>query len=317
VTAGVSVVLCSRNGLSRGFLEEALRSVLEQSVRPAEVIVVDDGSTDGTSNWLRKNLPEVKVLANEGGGLAAARNTGIRRALQPLIALIDDDDVWLQDKLALQLAQVSACPRPEATIWVAQAVAVPNPSAFASWPACLLASPVLHSGALLPAALLRRVGPFDESLAYGSAFQYWIRCLQAGAELCFSERPLLVLRRHSAQMTAPARLLDNALAVDRLLLPLLQQVPAPLAGRIRGARLLMTWRSLARRVSRGAAIRYWAGSPLRPAPFGPRILASFLLDSAAACRPGHELGQRLRGWSLRCLLGDAWVRRCSQDGTRC
>ena len=119
----VSVILSTRNGHRKGFLQEALRSVLEQSPPPAEVILVDDGSTDGTALWVRQNFREVKVLKNEGTGLAAARNTGVRAAQYPWIAFIDDD-VWCPDKLARQLAQVDASSRPEATIWVARAARI-------------------------------------------------------------------------------------------------------------------------------------------------------------------------------------------------
>lgn len=313
--AMVSVVLCTQNGLSRGFLEEALHSVLEQSSPPAEVILVDDGSTDGTTARVRQDFPGVRILDNEGAGLAAARNTGIRAARHPLIAFIDDDDIWCPDKLTEQLIQMGTSQRPKETIWVARSGDIhgknngqgkpgQTPLQFTGWPACLLRCPVWHSGAMLPAALLRRIGPFEESLRFGSAYQYWIRCLRAGAEVRYSERILFLRRQHPEQMTAQTHLPENVLAVDRLLQPFLDQVPPVLAGRIRAALLLTAWRTIAWHCGLRSASSYWAITPLHPAWFGPRVLIYFLLDTVAT-QTHYQMSQRLRTWGVRSLLGGA------------
>src|SRR5258708_29985390 len=119
-TSDVTVVMCTRNGLSRGFLDEAMRSVHEQTTTPSEVLLVDDGSTDGTASEVRRAYPSVTVLINTGTGLAAARNTGIRAARSSWIAFIDDDDVWRPTKLSEQLAQIAASVEPESTIWASR-----------------------------------------------------------------------------------------------------------------------------------------------------------------------------------------------------
>ena len=96
----VSVVVPVWN-MSR-YLGEALRSVFSQDYRPLEVIVVDDGSTDG-SGEVARSFAEVSVLTQENRGVAAARNRGIEHSRGELIAFLDADDVWHTSKLSLQV----------------------------------------------------------------------------------------------------------------------------------------------------------------------------------------------------------------------
>jgi GT2 family glycosyltransferase len=97
--APVSVVVPTYNGAR--YLAATIRSALEQSVVPAEIIVVDDGSSDGSAD-LAASLGAT-VIRQQNGGICAARNTGILAATQPWIALLDHDDSWLPNKLETQL----------------------------------------------------------------------------------------------------------------------------------------------------------------------------------------------------------------------
>ena len=82
---------------------EAIQSVLQQMPKNYEVIVVDDGSTDNTANYIESlNLP-VHVIRKENGGVASARNAGIRIAKGEYIAFLDSDDLWLPGILKAQL----------------------------------------------------------------------------------------------------------------------------------------------------------------------------------------------------------------------
>jgi glycosyltransferase involved in cell wall biosynthesis len=102
----VSVVVATRN--RRDLLAAALASVDAQRFDDLEVIVADDGSTDGTADWLRANRPDVRVVTSAGAGAAAARNRGVEQARGGLIAFLDDDDRWLPGYLAAQVANLDA-----------------------------------------------------------------------------------------------------------------------------------------------------------------------------------------------------------------
>lgn len=84
-------------------LERALQSVLDQGVRGLELVVIDDGSTDGTPRIIRRYRKHLRAVRQNNRGVSAARNRGIRMARKPLIAFIDSDDVWLPGKLKHQI----------------------------------------------------------------------------------------------------------------------------------------------------------------------------------------------------------------------
>jgi glycosyltransferase involved in cell wall biosynthesis len=100
--AKVSVIIPSYNGAH--WIGEAIDSVLDQTHRDTEIIVVSDGSTDETPSVLARYGGRVIHIPQQNGGPAVARNTGIRAATGEYIALLDDDDLWLPDKLEAQLA---------------------------------------------------------------------------------------------------------------------------------------------------------------------------------------------------------------------
>jgi glycosyltransferase involved in cell wall biosynthesis len=101
----VSVVLTTHNGASRGYLVEAIESVINQSYENYELLIVDDGSRDHTRKQCSPFLdnPKVKYLHQENRGLARARNSGIKAACGEFICFLDDDDVWKPEKLQKQV----------------------------------------------------------------------------------------------------------------------------------------------------------------------------------------------------------------------
>jgi glycosyltransferase involved in cell wall biosynthesis len=82
----------------------ALESVLAQTWSDFEILVVDDGSTDGTADVLRRYLSRITLLSSPHGGAYAARNLAIRQARGALVAFIDSDDVWHPDRLECQVS---------------------------------------------------------------------------------------------------------------------------------------------------------------------------------------------------------------------
>ncbi len=201
----VSIVIPAYN--RRPDLARAVASCLGQQGDIAlEVIVVDDGSTDGTADWLAGlNDPRVRWVRHEtNAGGAAARNTGIRQARGGLIAFLDSDDAWRCDKLARQLACLNAAGDPAATVCYSRIEVVGRTRSGEVRPARARPAgmPVadylfVHGGMmqtsslLLPAALARRVG-FDASLRKHQDFDFCLRLEAAGAHFVMAPEPLVV-----------------------------------------------------------------------------------------------------------------------------
>lgn len=102
--APITVVIPAFN--AERYVSEAIESVVAQDLPPAQIIVIDDGSTDGTAELVRQ-WPDVTLVRQDNAGVAAALNHGIRLAQGELIAFLSADDVWLRNKLQLQFAAAS------------------------------------------------------------------------------------------------------------------------------------------------------------------------------------------------------------------
>src|SRR2546427_10997567 len=104
----VSVVIPVYNG--EQFLADAIQSVLDQTYQNFEVIVVDDGSTDGSAAVAKRFGEAIRYVHKANGGVSKARNTGIAAARGTYLAFLDQDDLWLPDKLAAQVAYLDSHP---------------------------------------------------------------------------------------------------------------------------------------------------------------------------------------------------------------
>jgi len=182
----VSVVIPAFN---RGhLLSAALASVERQRPsRPAEVIVIDDGSTDDTAAVAALHSARV-IRHRRQRGAAAARNTGFAAATQPWVALLDSDDEWLPDHLAtvwrhrsghvLVSGAALACGDDgEAARYHGVPGRLPRPlrtPASIVWPENAIAT----SGTLVRTDAVRAVGGFDVSLDHAEDFDLWIRLLE-------------------------------------------------------------------------------------------------------------------------------------------
>ena len=97
----VSVIIPTYNRSNK--VVRAVESVINQSLQPAEIIVVDDGSTDDTSFRLSSYASKVKLIRKSNGGVSSARNVGVLASSCELVAFLDSDDLWMEEKLARQL----------------------------------------------------------------------------------------------------------------------------------------------------------------------------------------------------------------------
>ncbi len=229
--ARVSVILPAHN--AGHFVGDAIESILSQTVRPLEIILVDDGSTDDTSSVAARYGDRLHVLRQPNRGVSAARNVGITAAEGELIAFIDADDQWEPRKIEVQAAALHGHPRAVVsfvgTLRFGPGADCPSVVAPISSDD-LLESLLLHSTVLGPTsvALVRRgalesVGLFDPSLAQGEDWDLWIRLALEGPFVLTPE-PLVRYRVHAANASRDVaraepdnrRVLDKAFADPRI-----------------------------------------------------------------------------------------------------
>jgi glycosyltransferase involved in cell wall biosynthesis len=184
----VSVVIPSYN--SAALVTDAVDSALAQTVAPAEVIIVDDGSTDDTRDRLRRFRAPVRYVHQENQGVAAARNRGLSEAGGQFVAFLDADDVWHPRKLEKQL-ECMEC-RPELGLlgtgtleWPRESFAtlqraIPAP-AVVGLEELVIRNLFITSSVLVRRPVLERVGHFDTALHGPEDFDLWLRIAQVSA----------------------------------------------------------------------------------------------------------------------------------------
>ena len=176
----------------RALLARTLASVYAQTTADREVIVVDDGSTDGTAEFLRSQ-PVSMIAMGHCGNPATTRNAGLARARGQLIAFLDSDDTW--EPTALEELTGALAGRPEAGF--AYCAYTPPPFSFPAVPRFgdifdqLLESDFLVTGGvLMRRSVAVAVGPYDPACSPAEDWDYWLR-LGAIASGVFTPRALI------------------------------------------------------------------------------------------------------------------------------
>lgn len=185
----ISVIIPTHNGAR--FIPHAIRSVMSQDFSDYEIIVVDDGSDDGTASEIRRQFPEVRVFSQSNGGPARARNHGIRVARGRYVAFLDDDDLWEPQKLSKQVRLLQS--RNDLSMVFTDWVPFRDDGTIgrASSRSTLMEGDLvrnifLYSGVATPTVMVRKailesVGGFDEELHIGEDDNLWMRiALDAG-----------------------------------------------------------------------------------------------------------------------------------------
>ncbi len=231
-TASYSVIIPSFDRAA--LVVQAVESVLAQAPAPLEIIVVDDGSTDGTDRALAGYGPPVRYVRQPNRGPSAARNTGIALARGDLIALLDSDDLWHPGKIAHDIALLRA--NPDAGMVAGDADYYDGTHLrFASWmravdvdfdgptrgfgedlvrlakgPLCPTSTMVFRSRAL------RRIGPrpFDPALCYAEDWDMEFRLFATVP--CLFSQALVATCRQWPDHTRPFGLPDEARLPDRV-----------------------------------------------------------------------------------------------------
>lgn len=205
----VSVIITTYNRAA--FLVEAIKSVLSQSYRDYELIVADDGSTDDTAQRVAAFGDRVSYLPlAHSARPEVARNQTIAQARGDLIAFLDDDDLWREDKLTRQVAALNAS---EAGFAYSDGRFL-DPDGSVSPPRLLphqkrnkgvfdnlLAGCFIHpSAVVIRQALLQQLGGFDERFFSQGDYDLWLRAAYTAGAVCIPE-PLILIRRYTTGLS--------------------------------------------------------------------------------------------------------------------
>ena len=227
----VSILVPAYN--SEAYLAETLQSALAQTFDDFELVIVDDGSTDGTvavAQRFAHQDPRIRIIQQRNQGVSAARNRALAEARGQFFALLDSDDLWTPEYLAEQM-RVFASVRPDVAIVSANALNLGGQLDGTLWrrvapglyPIDLLTLIRVEDSVCILSVFRRSVfdciGGFDTSLKQGSEdYDFWLRAAARGFTIVFNGTPLGFYRRRPDSMSADeARMLT---AIQRPLLKL-------------------------------------------------------------------------------------------------
>ena len=197
ITVIIPVYNCER------YLAEAIDSALAQTWRPTEIIVVDDGSTDGSAAIAGRFAQRVKYDLISHGGAGAARNRGVALAAGDYLAFLDADDLWMKRKLESQMAVFNSPNRPDLLLGLVEHFISPDVDSLLGNKIRCPTEPMpgrVPGTMLIPTPIFRRVGPFCETLTVGEFVEWYSRAMDLKLkELILSD---VVLRRrlHSTNL---------------------------------------------------------------------------------------------------------------------
>ena len=187
----ISVVIPTLNRINS--LQRALDSVINQTYKAAEIIVVDNGSSDGTLKFLREQYPKITILTENKIGVSSARNKGIKNSINQWIALLDSDDAWHPRKLEIQTSMLDSALKEynlihTDEIWFRNNKHINQMKKHKKqggyiFERCLSLCCISPSSVLFKKNILDKVGLFDESLPVCEDYDMWLK-------ICSSEEVL-------------------------------------------------------------------------------------------------------------------------------
>jgi glycosyltransferase involved in cell wall biosynthesis len=199
----ISAIVPVHNGAR--FVSEALRSVKSQTLPADEIIVVDDGSSDGSADVVQREHPDVIVIAQPRSGPAAARNAGARRARCEALAFLDHDDLWPPERNAALLQAWRTHPEADVVCGAFRLLLGPG----ASDDERLRRAEGGHAPFLFGALMMRRScwlaqGGMQSERDHAEDLDLYLRLREVGASLHFIDAVTLVYRIHGANQSRAA-----------------------------------------------------------------------------------------------------------------
>jgi len=204
----ISVVVPTYN--RRELLKRALLSVFSQTSLPAEVTVIDDGSTDKTGAMIRKEFPQVNYYYQENSGVSVARNLGIQQSTGDWLAFLDSDDEWLPEKLANQKALLIANPDHKVChteeSWIRNGISVNVDKKYAKtggwiFTHCLPLCAMSPSTVMIHRSVFEDVGLFDIHLPACEDYDLWLRITANYPVLLIAEPQIYKHGGHEDQLS--------------------------------------------------------------------------------------------------------------------
>lgn len=197
----VSVIIPVYNGAA--FLADAVESIQQQAYGPLEIIIVDDGSTDGTAETAACFSNSINYVYQSNQGPAAARNRGLKLARANIISFLDADDLWPANKLQRQLAFLADNPSVDVVLGLTQfmqlANAVESNSEFEK-----ISDPRIFlnlGSAIFRKSVFNQVGLFDQTLRYSEDVDWFNRARETDVSILTHQDVALLYRQHQHNMT--------------------------------------------------------------------------------------------------------------------
>ena len=220
MTPRVSILTAAYNATP--FLAETVRSVLAQSMPDFEMLIVDDGSSDGTYDLAQEYArqdPRIRTFRQANGGVSVARNTALAHSRGGILAILDSDDVWMPDYLAEQLAMFERIPA--ASIITVNAINRGGPrDGQTLWPVHRaprrvdLIDIIEQEDSVCIMSCIRRevidgIGGFKSALRGNEDYHLWLRATNAGYQLWRNGVPTCYYRRRATSLSADERTMLN------------------------------------------------------------------------------------------------------------
>ena len=212
----ISVVIPSYN--RREFLKRSIDSAINQTKKPLEIIVVDDGSTDGTETVIKSDYDFVKFIKQKNKGVSAARNIGIKVSIGEWICFLDSDDEWKKDKLEKQINAMKSNPGYKFfhsnETWIKNGLRINQKKKHKKYGGdifdkCLDMCRISPSSVMVDKTVFDEVGNFNENLVVCEDYELWLRICDK-YRVFFIDEPLIIkYGGHQGQLSYSIESIEN------------------------------------------------------------------------------------------------------------
>ena len=193
----ISVVIPTYNRVE--LLKRSIDSVINQTIKPFEIIIIDDGSNDGTEAMVKKKYDSLKLIKQKNKGASAARNSGIKASSGEWICFLDSDDEWKNDKLEKQIIAVANNSDYKFfhsnEIWIKNGKRINQKKKHKKhggdiFKKCLDMCRISPSSVLIDKSIFEEIGFFNENLVVCEDYELWLRICDK-YEVFFIDEPLI------------------------------------------------------------------------------------------------------------------------------